>query len=68
MKQEIKPTAGDGVALYEGDRVYSYDVDQRRQYGTLSVSDHPATLGHWSIDYDDGESFIVLDFNHVFKP
>lgn len=26
-----------------------------------------STFGRWCVDYDDGESFIVLDFNKIYK-
>jgi hypothetical protein len=65
------PVDADGNKLHEGDRVYSHDIKDGggyiRCYGTLSKSDEPATCGHWCVDYDDGESFIVLSWADVYK-
>lgn len=64
-----KPIDADGNVLHEGDRVYSHDYTDygyQRVYGTLKISDEPETFGHWCIDYDDGECFMVLDFNNVW--
>ena len=66
------PKDANGIELHEGDRVFSYDYGGHedgieRFDGTLSISDHPATNGKWCIDYDDGESFVVLDWKGIFK-
>lgn len=60
----------DGNILHDGDRVFGYDVkdnEYQKIYGTLCISDHHLTFGQWCVDYDDGESFIVLDFKAIWK-
>lgn len=66
----VNPKDAEGNPLYEGDRVYSYDYTDngyQRVYGTLQISDTKETFGHWCVEYDDGESFMVLDFNNVWS-
>lgn len=65
----VNPKDAEGNPLHEGDRVYSYDHTDngyQRVYGTLQISDTKETFGHWCVEYDDGESFMVLDFNNVW--
>lgn len=72
---EQKIQDGHGNVLHENDRVFVYDyfnssnriTGVKRVYGTLVKSDHPKTFGRWCIDYDDGESFVVLDFKGVWR-
>lgn len=64
------PKDADGNNLHEGDRVFGYDYfdnGYQRIYGTLTKSDEPKTFGHWCVDYDDGESFMVLSFDNLYK-
>ncbi len=64
------PKDADGTTLHEGDRVYRYDVKDNgyeRVYGTLVISDHPSTFGQWCVEYDDGECFVVLSFENLWK-
>ena len=67
----INPKDGNGNLLHEGDRVFGYDFKDgggyKRVYGTLNISDEPKTNGHWCVDYDDGDSYIVLDFDSIFR-
>lgn len=66
----VNPKDADGNTLHEGDRVYSYDHTDngyQRVYGTLQISDTKETFGHWCVEYDDGECFMVLDFNNVWS-
>lgn len=59
-----------GNALHDGDRVFCLDwLDNvlQRVYGTLARSNEPETLGLWCVNYDDGESFIVLSFDQIYK-
>lgn len=67
---EEHPKDGDGNILHEGDRVFGYDVSEfgiQRVYGTLLKSDEPETLGHWYVEYDDEQSFMVLSFKSIFR-
>lgn len=62
---ETKPQDAEGNILSEGDRVFGYDLTDngyQRVYGTLVISD-----GRWCVDYDDGECFLVLDFEYIWK-
>jgi hypothetical protein len=65
------PYDADNNRLYEGDRVYSHDVADDggyvRCYGTLMKSEEPETYGHWCVEYDDGECFMVLGWGDVWS-
>jgi hypothetical protein len=65
------PTDANGNKLYEGDRVYSHDVKDGggyvRCYGTLMKSEEPETYGHWCVEYDDGDCFMVLGWGDVWS-
>lgn len=55
-----------GNTLHEGDRVFVHEIDGKRQYGTLEHGE--TAIGQsWYVDYDDGESYILLDTNDLFK-
>jgi hypothetical protein len=66
----INPVDVNGKTLYEGDRVYSHDVKDGggyiRCYGVLMKSKEPETFGHWCVEYDDGECFMVLSWGDVW--
>jgi len=68
---EREPRDADGNLLHLGDRVFGYDVKDgggyERIYGTLLISDDPNNMGHWYVEYDDGENFIVLSFSGIWK-
>lgn len=67
MAQAFEPIDGDGNRLHEGDRVYSYDFDSSRVYGTLHKNeDHPEVSDYY-IEYDDGQECAVLDISSVYK-
>lgn len=57
----------DNNALYEGDRVYTYELDGKRIYGTLLPNDEHPEVSEWCVEYDDGENFAVLDFKQIWK-
>lgn len=64
------PKDREGNTLHDGDRVFSYDYfdgGYKQIYGTLTKSNDPKTFGSWCVDYDDGESFIVLSFDAIHK-
>ena len=61
------PLDGEGKRLYEGDRVYTYDFDNTRVYGTLLPNDDYKEVSEWYVEYDDGVACAVLDFNQIFK-
>ena len=67
MKQAKHPTDANGNLLQEGIRVYTLDFDGETVLGTLIKSEVPETLGRWCIRYDDGKTFVVLDFDQVWK-
>lgn len=53
--------------LHNGDRVYSYDLDSKRYYGTLYKNEDYPEVSEWYIEYDDGNECAVIDINLVFK-
>jgi len=64
------PKDAEGNTLHEGDRVFGYDYTDfgyQRVYGTLMKSDAPETFGHWCVEYDDGECFMVLSFDNLWS-
>lgn len=63
------PKDADGNLLHEGDRVYGYDYTDfgyQRVYGKLIISDAIETFGHWCVEYDNGECFMVLSFENIW--
>lgn len=59
----MKPKDADGKTLHEGDRVYSYDLDSKRYYGTL----HKNSDDTWFVVYDDGNECLVVEFSLIWK-
>lgn len=57
----------DGNILHEGDRVFAYDLDGKRVYGTLRPNDGYEEVSEWYVEYDDGEECAVLDFDQLWK-
>ncbi len=51
----------------EGDRVYSYDFDGSKVYGTIHKNTDNSEVSEWYIKYDDGKELAVLDLTTVFK-
>jgi hypothetical protein len=45
------PKGGDGITLHDGDRVYSYDFDGSRCYGTLQYNADYLDVSEWYIAY-----------------
>lgn len=60
-------TDGDNKVLHDGDRVFTYDFDGTRVYGTLRINEDYLEVSEWYVEYDDGEDYAVLDFNFIFK-
>jgi hypothetical protein len=58
---------GNGNILHEGDRVFTDDENGSRIYGTLRYEETFRSEAEWTIEYDDGETFIVLDFSQVYN-
>lgn len=58
---------GTGQILHEGDRVYAYDINGKRVYGTLLPNDEYKDVSEWYVKYDDGAECAVLDFNFIWK-
>lgn len=62
---------GNGEALNEGDRVYSYDYNSEwkleRVYGTLLKNKEYPNVSEWFIAYDDGQNCAVLDTSLIFN-
>lgn len=60
-------TDADGNILHEGDRVYTYDFDGKRFYGTLKPNEGYEHISEWYVEYDDGGEYCVLDFKQLWK-
>lgn len=63
---------GDGNVLHDGDRVYTHDaMSCDRVYGTLFEPNDEIQKqefsDYWTVDYDDGETCIVLRPQELFK-
>jgi hypothetical protein len=56
-----------GNILHEGDRVFAYDLDSKRVYGTLYRNKDYPEVSEWYVQYDDGEDCAVLDFSLLWK-
>lgn len=50
----------------EGDRVWTFDVDGEKVWGTL-IRNENKTISEWAVNYDDGECCAVLDITQIFK-
>ncbi len=50
-----------------GDRIYTYEVDGTKVFGTLQRGETFRGPDDWFVDYDDGESCVVLDMDQIFK-
>lgn len=64
---EGKPQDAQGFSLHEGDRVFALDLDYKRVYGTLQRGETFRGKQDWYVDYDDGETAVVLDFNYLWR-
>jgi hypothetical protein len=54
--------------LKHGDKIYTYDVDLTTQTGTLKYGKcgkQPDEYYGWYVDYDDGESYLVLNWGLI---
>lgn len=58
---------GNGEELSHGERVYSFDFDGKKYYGTLYKNEDYPEVSLWYIKYDDGNEFAVLEYKLVFK-
>lgn len=55
------------VTAFDGQRVYAYELDPHtRLYGTLRQGETIRGPEDWYVDYDDGESCLVLDFSALW--
>lgn len=58
MQKEIK--------FKEGDRVWFYDIDYNKVYGTLFKNEYK-NVSEWAVNWDDGECCAVLDEEQIYK-
>ena len=49
----------------EGQRVYAFDIDGSKCYGTLHKNTEYQNISEWYIAYDDGHECAVLDIGTV---
>lgn len=59
-------TEGTGKEIFDGMRVFTNDLDGSRQYGTLRQGETFRGPEDWYVEYDDGQSCIVLDFSTIY--
>lgn len=56
-----------GNELTEGARVYCFDFDAKKVYGTLYLNKDYQHVSRWFIAFDDGNDCAVLNEQSVFK-
>ena len=56
-----------GEVVKDGDRVYTYTLGYTKVYGTLHHGETFLSNDSWYVDYDDGESCVVLEPYLIWK-
>jgi|LakMenE01Jun11ns_1017448.scaffolds.fasta_scaffold7577049_1 hypothetical protein len=53
--------------MKEGDRVYTYDLDNSKCFGTIHKNKEYPNVSEWYVKYDDGQECAVLDLSLIIK-